>query len=298
MKLPPAVNDVVKAPLHWLFQSYYGTRARFRGRPGVSSVPSSPPICVTLTSYPKRFGALHMCVESLLSQSFKPDKVLLWIAQPIDSLPDRLRRLQRFGLDIRVREDVGPLSKVVHAIKEFPDASLVTADDDNIYPNSWLRGLVDAYREIPSVIHCYRAIGFTLTPEGAVAHYEKWNYGAVGVGPEPNMLVVPTGVSGVIYPPGSLHQEVLNIERYRELTPLNDDFWLKAMSMLKGTCSRLINGESRDFYIIPSTQKQALWHTNEFGANERQMQALLRHYQLTDYFLQDRRLGRAAKARQ
>jgi hypothetical protein len=294
-RLPGAANDVVKTPLHWLFQRYYGTRARLRTRSGVSQVPHDPPVYVTLTSIPKRFGTLHLCVESLLSQSFKPDRILLWIAQPVDSVPPSLKRLQRLGLEILVREDVGPLTKLVHAIREFPDAILVSADDDNIYPDWWLRALVDAYGEMPEVIHCHRATGIVLTRDGEVAHYEEWNYGAVGLGSEPNMLVVPTGVSGVLYPPGSLHQDVLDIQKYRALSPLNDDFWLKTMSMLKGTCSRLIGGRSRDFYIIPTTQKQALWHTNELGANEPQVRALLKHYQLTDYFRDDRHMGRARR---
>jgi len=45
-------------------------------------------------------------------------------------LPADVLELAPFGLDIRPTEDIGPFTKIVPALKAFPDAFIATADDD------------------------------------------------------------------------------------------------------------------------------------------------------------------------
>lgn len=291
MNLTETLNDVVKAPLHWAFTRYYALRARLRSRSGVHLTPRDPLLIVSLTSYPKRFGALHLCLESLLSQSYQPDHLILWLGMgQAEQLPLAVTRLQAFGLEVRVDTDHGPFTKIVHTLRQFPDAIIVTADDDNIYPSWWLKALVDSYREFPHAIHCHRGHGMALTSDGRILPYEQWNYEAIGIGTEPTMRLMPTGVSGVLFPPHSLHGDVIDTDKNQTLSPTDDDVWLKTMSMLRDVPCRLVGGKSKRFYVIRETQKTALWRINEPGGRtQSQMETLLHHYGLQDYFVKVRR---------
>ena len=52
---------------------------------------------VSLTSYPKRFRYLHLTVKSLLLQTVKPDKIILYLGDDARDvpLPEALVRLKR-----------------------------------------------------------------------------------------------------------------------------------------------------------------------------------------------------------
>ena len=36
-------------------------------------------VIVSLTSYPARFDTIHLCIKSLMYQTIKPDKIILWL---------------------------------------------------------------------------------------------------------------------------------------------------------------------------------------------------------------------------
>lgn len=46
--------------------------------------------------------------------------------------------------------------------------------------------------------------------------------------------LVPTGIGGVLYPPGSLKREALDVERFQCLAPAGDDLWLFWMARRAG----------------------------------------------------------------
>ncbi len=246
-----------------LFESQYWISFWFRRTSGVAPTKRDQPLIVSLTSIAPRLNKVVLCIESLLRQSIKPDKIILWLGDdiPPDSLPAKLKRLQRFGLDICFRKDLGPHTKIQYTLREYPEAVIVTCDDDLIYPRRWLELLYNAYREEPDFIHCYRAHLITRTRDGQLARYDEWAYTSPGF-TGPSMLLFPTGVGGVLYPPNSLYKDVLHSETFMELAPWADDVWLKAMSAKQGTlCKKLFPYFSQNYNIV-STQKEALFKSN------------------------------------
>jgi hypothetical protein len=130
-------------------------------------------------------------------------------------LPERVRRLGRHGLTIRVCDDLGPHKKLVPALAAYPDAFILTADDDVIYPRGWVGAFVADYRD-PGEILCGEARRMALTPDGELARYRDWPHAAVGAaGPG----VFPVGVGGVLYPPGSLGPDAAKAEEFMRLCP-------------------------------------------------------------------------------
>ncbi|MEA5549338.1 hypothetical protein VB816_30580, partial [Limnoraphis robusta CCNP1324] len=187
-------------------------------------------------------------------------------------LPPQLGKLERRGLEIRRHNDIGPLTKIVPTLKRYPEALVVTADDDMFYPHDWLEELYDAYLREPGIIHAHRAHRMTFD-SGRVRPYREWEWEAPGF-QGPSFDLFPTGVGGVLYAPGHLHREVMNERAYLQLSPKADDVWLKAMSLLNGVQCKKVNPFSRPIHevAIPGTPRLGLHNYFEHG-NDHQLKA-------------------------
>ena len=73
------------------------------------------------------------------------------------------------------------------------------------------------------------------------------------------------GCAGVLYPPNSLHDDVLNESLFLKLAPKADDFWFKAMSFKRGTQVVKTRASDSEPTPIMFTQKYALKRRNIQG---------------------------------
>ena len=194
---------------------------------GLNTTPRNPRVIVTLTSYPARMYDLHFCLYSLLTQSFKPDKVVLWLGEdkfPEKELdvPKKVLALREFGLEIRWCKDIRSHTKLLPSLREFPEDILVTVDDDHFYPQNWLQALWDGYQHSGTITTTYTKK--CIIKQGKPLHYHHWEH--IDIGPEScgyhNMLY---GYGSVLYPPHCLHPDVLDAEKALEICPTADDIW-------------------------------------------------------------------------
>ena len=113
-------------------------------------------IIVTLTSYGKRVkGSAVYTIYSLLKQTVRPNRIVLWLDEKEyrnDNLPNELVFMERFGLEVRFAHDIGPYTKIIHALKAFPDKHLITVDDDIYYSESFIEELKMAHSLHPKAI--------------------------------------------------------------------------------------------------------------------------------------------------
>jgi hypothetical protein len=286
LRLLPFVGGLLAIPAEQVligWQSRYRLLAWLSTASGLAVQKRTPPLIVSLTTYEARISKVHLCIESLLRQDLKPDAIILWLANdiPRELISSSLRRQERRGLQIRFSVDLRSFMKIVPTLKEYPDAAIVTCDDDMIYPHDWLDRLYGAYVEEPHYIHCHRAHLITRRSHGQIADYGDWEYLAPGV-EGPSSLLFPTGVGGVLYPPGSLAEECTDDETFLALCPTQDDVWLKAMAVKQGTLAKKVAPDSREFETIRGTQKQALSYINtgEDGQNDAQVRAVFERYGL------------------
>ena len=256
--------------------------SRFSCQSGINTGCRDVPIVVSLATIPERLGKAPMAVESLLRQTLKPDRLILWLPRNLMNreLPFALQNQTRRGLEIRFVEEIGPYMKMIYALKEHAGSLIVTADDDMIYPRCWLEQLVSAYKCEPHCVHCHRAHRMILDQDGRLLPYAKWGSGAPGdIGP--SFLLFPTGVGGVLYPPGVLHTEVFNAAVFREICPTADDVWFKAMSLLNHVRCRKASPFYRELPPVRGTQARALWHENVKDCrNDVQIKAVFERYNL------------------
>jgi len=261
--------------------------ARWSRRLGTTQVKRNPELIVSLTTIPERIRKVHLCLDSLLRQSIKPDRIILWLGMtngdrdfpfPPTHLPRPLARVQRRGVEIRWCKDIRSFKKIIPAMRAYPEALIVTADDDVFYPKEWLEQLFEAYRKEPQHIHCHRAHLVRYNKAGEPLPYREWDFLALGF-QGPSLDLFPTGVGGVLYAPGHLNPEVLNEASFLALCPYADDVWLKAMSMLNHvSCKKTGSGTMR-FRPIRFANNRALETFNLTGnGNDAQIEAVRRKY--------------------
>lgn len=231
-------------------------------------------LVVSLTSYPPRFPTLALTLRSLLSQDVRPDALVLWVSKnDINRLPTAATALRRQGLIVRECDDLKSFKKVVPTLLAYPGAFIVTADDDVFYPRGWLRRFTEEYRR-PDEVLCQRARRAVVV-DGRFAPYREWERIEQS---EAGPAVFPTGVAGVMYPPGSLAPQTINADEFMRLSPNADDVWLYWMAARSGCTHRFVTPVG-DFVPWPKSQRVALWRTNHAGSeNDRQIQAMISAY--------------------
>lgn len=237
-------------------------------------------LIVTLTSYPPRFPHLAKTLRSLLDQSISADRTILWLAaKDINALPDDVLSLKTHGLEIRSTRDIKSYKKLIPALELWPNAHFVTADDDVYYPPDWLENLANAAADHPGEVIAGRAHLAHLNERGMLRPYSCWQLASdLEVVTDPIARFFPTGVGGVLYPPGAFNSQVTNSDLFTRLAPRGDDIWFFWMSRMAGTKQRRIR-QWFDVIEWPSTQDVALAVDNLHGdGNDRQIQAMEKHF--------------------
>ena len=232
------------------------------------------PLVVSVTSYPKRFPSLHLSLQCLLTQTIKPDHVVLWVAESDrDLLPPSVARLQKHGLTILFCEDLKSFKKIIPALKAFQDAHIVTADDDVYYWRDWLKELVVGAARHPKQVVAHR-VHRIIFDDDVVAPYSLWEKNVRALVPSPEHFA--TGVGGVFYPWGCFHSDVLDEQVFKRLCPHADDVWLYWMVRRNGV-QEVHSGTSRQPINWARSQKASLWKVNEQG-NDIQVRAMINQY--------------------
>lgn len=88
----------------------------------VNTVQREQKIIVSLTSFPARFEKLHLVIRSLLVQTMPPDAIILYLDDDVvvEELPDSLRKLEKYGLQIEWRQGrIKPHKKYYYAMDQM-----------------------------------------------------------------------------------------------------------------------------------------------------------------------------------
>lgn len=242
-------------------------------------------IIVSITTYGRRIYDVHLTIESIMEQTFKANRILLFLDYSFQKkpLPFVLEKLKKRGLEIHYCKDVRSFTKLLPALTLYPDDAIVTIDDDIIYDIDMLEKLITAYRKDPCYIYCNRQHRMILNRNRKLLPYNKWQWYCPET--DANILNFPTGVGGILYPPHSLDEEVFNESVYMSICQFADDVWFKAMAMKKGTLSKKIdtrNPNGEEFLVNESVQDMGLLHVNTRGRNlnDMQIKAVFKKYDL------------------
>lgn len=240
-------------------------------------------IVVSLTSYPPRIPSLHIGLFSLLAQTLKPQRVILWLAHEQfpgrdADLPEAVLKLQELGLEIRWTHDIRSYKKLVPTLAEYADKIIVTADDDTFYPPDWLSSLYASYVQsgYRQMVCAHRVHHITFDDQGKILPYPQWLQHSQNTVPQ-SFLNFATGVGGILYPPSCLHPDVLREDVFMKLAPTGDDIFFWAMAVLQGSPTCLTPNKVLCAFDL-AAGGEALWHANFNGLNDIQISATLEAY--------------------
>ncbi|WKJ88632.1 hypothetical protein QZJ86_11415 [Methylomonas montana] len=239
-------------------------------------------IIVSLTTYPKRLNVVHLAIESLLNQTIKPCKIILWLSgDEISefSVPLSIKKLVRRGLEIRfMNGNLKSYKKLIYSIEEFPDYNIITCDDDAIYPSWFIDGLYAKHNEFPHCVVAYRCALMKKKNKSLLTPYLNWKAASGGV---PSYNLFPTGVGGIFYPCGSLNSSVFQRDLFIKLAPSADDVWFKAMALINNTKTVMAKDSCIEFLTIEGTQDCGLWHKNVIEKqNDKQLKNVFDYFDL------------------
>ena len=256
-------------------------RALYSTEAGTVTSTTDETLIVSLTTFGKRIYEVYLTIESLLQQTLKPNKIILWLSKDEfneDDIPIILKRQRKRGLEIACCEELRSYNKLIPTLQTYPKATIVTVDDDMIYPFDLLENLYKEHKKNPNTVVCYRYTKLSFDRTGNIKPYNKWTFDYQGN--EKCMNVQPAGVGGVLYPPDCFHKDVLRVDLFTKLSPTADDVWFRVMTLLNGIpCKRVRFG----IKAIPlhNNQDSALKYINiTKKQNDVQIKNVFRHYKI------------------
>ncbi|MBQ6980257.1 MAG: hypothetical protein IJQ07_06400 [Clostridia bacterium] len=239
---------------------------------GLNTAPRKETVILSLTSYPARIDQAYVAIKSLMCQSVKADKIILWLAESqfkTFSLPKKFNRLVKRGLDIRYIEDLRSHKKYYYALQEQkPNELVITYDDDIIYERNSIKKLIYKHNEFPDCIVCNRGHKIAFGENG-IKPYKEWKVRFDDGVDTPLMNIMPSTGNGCLYPYGVMPETTFNQELLKKNAFTADDIWMRFNSIVNGMFVVRTQKEVATLINVFSSQKTALNKVND-GQSENQ----------------------------
>ena len=197
-------------------------------------------VIVSLTSFPAAIPYAIQAIRSILSGAVLPDKVVLYLTLSQfgeNGVPQELRQLAAGNPIFEIRDydrDIRSYRKLIPALADFPDAVIVTIDDDVNYHRYMLRDLLRLHQEIPHAVLAHRTK--RMKPGKPYRRWSKYRwYDFLFKRIHAGFTNIGTGVGGILYPPHALQTEMLDVELFTRIAPTTDDIWFWAAAVANGT---------------------------------------------------------------
>ena len=197
-------------------------------------------VIVSMTSFPAAIAYAARAVQSILRGSVLPDKVVLYLTFSQfgeAGLPQELLQLAAENPRFEIRNydrDIRSYRKLIPALRDFPEAVIVTTDDDVDYHPHLLRDLLRWHEQFPQAVLAHRAK--RIRPGKPYRQWRKYRwYHFLGRKPQPRFCNIQTGVAGVLYPPHALQPAMLDPDLFTQIAPTTDDIWFWAAAVANGT---------------------------------------------------------------
>lgn len=169
-------------------------------------------VVVSLTTLPGRYSDLDLTLQSIQSQTLRPDAVYLSLpkiakrtGEAYPPLPHHLRSMCEI---VDLDTDYGPICKLVGGLimEDDPSTIVITIDDDTIYDPTFLEVIVEKSKRFPGAAICGNGARFIRGPLlSSMIHSPKPARPLNGIGGFPcdeyygGLVDVVYGMGGVAY---------------------------------------------------------------------------------------------------
>ncbi len=237
-------------------------------------------VIVSLTSFPTRINKVWLVIETILRQSVKPYKIILWLSKDQfankSQLPKRLLRLENRGLSIKLRDgDLRSFKKFYYNVIECENYPFITLDDDKLYYSDVIKSLYETSLSFPDCICCNHSRIY-LSDGDDICRYKQWPINNKSIH-QPEHNIIPIGVGGVLYPKNIFYKDVADKEIFMNLCPTGDDLWLKVMTNLNNVKAVQTKLEIDNLSILYRVN-QTLESVNINNDNDIQIEKLINYY--------------------
>ena len=278
------INELSSLARKYLFGSLWDNTLHCT-EPGVSEERlCDEEVVVSLTSYGNRIYEAHLAIESIMQQTVRPNRIILWLAKDEfegKTLPVALRMQQERGLEIAFCEDMKSYNKLIPSLQHFPESCIITIDDDAAYYPDVMEKLVYAHQDKPHDICASRMHGMVMGDDGKPIPYANWQ-ACINECPENNGLAFFTGVGSVLYPPHCFTDEVFNKDVFMDICRTADDVWFNAMRLLNDVnVTKVYSADPEgDFTELPSSMVDPLRLNNIHVGNDKAVLSVYGRYGL------------------
>lgn len=223
-------------------------------------------VVISMTSILSRIDKVWITMESLLRQTYKPDRIILWLAKDEFKnvkLPDKLMKQTKRGVEIRYCENLKSYKKFYYTVKEYPYDYIVVVDDDVIYAENMLKELIQTYKKNKGCVICHRSHYINVKHE-KLQPYNKWvNYhkrNDLDISPTYHNFF--TGCGGILFPMFLMNRKVLEKDVFLKLAPNADDVWLNFCAWISGLKIKNTKGILGNIISIESSSSNGLMQKN------------------------------------
>lgn len=255
-------------------------------------------IYISLTCISSRLPDIDRVIHSLLNQTLSARKIILNISRdPFledkgisenDLSPFVHQMIDQGRVELYYCANSGPYRKILPTLERYADSNvwIATADDDVLYPDSWLEGLVKVSTKY-KCISAYRC-RLILIENGHLLPYNTWplinssfkeQFTEKNQIDQPSLIFFPTGRDGILYHSSHL-RDLKTLYALQALAPLQDDITLKFYTLMKNIpvaiAPSLHEWESE---VFPGTGHSGptLWNLNQNGENDKAISRVLEY---------------------
>jgi len=239
-------------------------------------------LIVSLTTYEARIDVVDIAIKTLLRQTLRPNRIILWLARDEfqdKELPFNVLELKKYNVEIRFCDNLLAHKKYYYALKEFKNAYIITFDDDFFYERDMIKNLLNMKQSYPDCVVSNRA-HLIKFHGNSLARYREWSHNTSHK--KPSHKVFATGGVGTLYENRFFKKSVLEHRVFMKICPYADDVWLKFAAYLNGLKVVTNAKYNKDFITLPESQKQQLIKMNvRAGGNDSQIEDVMSHYKIT-----------------
>ncbi len=239
-------------------------------------------VIVSLTTYDKRLHEVYLTIESIMQQTYKANKIVLWLTEDLkDNIPETLQMQVKRGLEIKYCEDLRSYKKLIPSLTTYPNDIIITIDDDVIYNIDTLELLIKTHKKHSSSVACCWAMKMSFNDSGTLKAYSHWQKRCLDE--TPSKTTLPIGCAAILYPPKCLDEEVFRKDVFMDICKYADDIWFKAMALKKNTSTVVVPQliHEQQYYDNILWQDKGLTQTNiNKNMNDVQLKAVFEKYDL------------------
>lgn len=243
---------------------------------------------ISLTTHAGRAATVERVVVNLERQA-RPLGLQVCLSVQEDVVPLLPPAVQRMCNDksvclLTVERDFGSNMKYMVAMRRFPDLPVIVVDDDNIFHDGTLAGMMLWHRRLPSTILCRRYRQIAWGPDGHMLPMTFRSFPLVKCTSLPaggTIHVVngfPEHCAGCLYPPGSIACDEVAAEEAKRKAPHDDDVFAHVLSLRSGVETFLYHDPvylaAQLDKVDPTLKQTGLWCNG--GGGRRTTEALRR----------------------